>query len=105
MIGICCSNRLSVYDNYYSNIFVVSQDQMVYISITHSRSSFKFPGRFTRGPFTHLTSVKVVDRIAVRVEDTEAWRLVVVLVRVPEDVHLVEGFAGNRAPEGLSIFH
>lgn len=51
----------------------------------------------------HLTSVKVVDGVVVLVEDAEAGRLVVVLVRVPEDVHLVEGLAGNGAPESLGV--
>jgi hypothetical protein len=51
----------------------------------------------------HLTSVKIVNGVAVGVEDTEAGRLVVVLVSVPEDVHLVESLAGDGAPESLGV--
>ena len=50
-----------------------------------------------------LTSVKIVNGVAVGVEDTKAGRLVVVLVRVPEDVHLVESLAGDGAPESLGV--
>lgn len=58
---------------------------------------------YTQLSSTNLTSVKVVDGVVVLVKDTEAGRLVVVLVRVPEDVHLVEGLAGNGAPESLGV--
>lgn len=51
----------------------------------------------------HLTSVKIVNGVAVGAEDTKAGRLVVVLVRVPEDVHLVESLAGDGAPESLGV--
>jgi len=37
----------------------------------------------TRRQTAHLTSVEVVNRISVLVEDTERWRLVVILVCVP----------------------
>lgn len=51
----------------------------------------------------HLTSVKIVDSVVVGVEDAEAGGLVVVLVRVPEDVDLVESLAGDGAPESLGV--
>lgn len=51
----------------------------------------------------NLASVKVVDGVSVLVENAEAGALVVVLVRVPEDVDLVEGAAGNRPPESLGV--
>ena len=59
----------------------------------------------TSYPSHHLASIEIVDRIAVRVKHTEARRLVVVLVRVPEHVHLVECLAGDRPPESLSILN
>jgi hypothetical protein len=52
---------------------------------------------------THLTSGRIVDSVAVGVENTEAGRLVVVLVGVPEHVHLVESLASDRVPESLSV--
>jgi hypothetical protein len=54
-------------------------------------------------PSNHLACVKVVLRVAVVVKDTEARGLVVVLVRVPEHVDLVEGLAGNGTPVSLSV--
>jgi hypothetical protein len=70
-----------------------------------SVSSISASLKTNRGTFSvhHLTSVKIVNGVAVRVEDTEAGRLVVVLVSVPEDVHLVESLAGDGAPESLGV--
>ena len=70
-----------------------------------SISSISATLKTNQGTFSvdHLTSVKIVNSVAVGVEDTEAGRLVVVLVSVPEDVHLVESLAGDGAPESLSV--
>jgi hypothetical protein len=51
----------------------------------------------------HLASGCIVDGVAVGTEDTEAGRLVVILVGIPEHVHLVESFASDGVPESLSI--
>ena len=51
----------------------------------------------------HLTSVKIVNGVTVGVEDAKAGGLVVVLVSIPEDVHLVESLAGDGAPESLGV--
>lgn len=70
-----------------------------------SISSISATLKTNQGTFSvdHLTSVKIVNSVAVGVEDTEAGRLVVVLVSVPEDVHLVESLAGDGAPESLGV--
>jgi hypothetical protein len=54
-------------------------------------------------PSNNLASVKIVDSVAVGVEDSKARGLVVVLVRVPEHVDLVEGLAGNGTPVSLGV--
>ena len=51
----------------------------------------------------HLASVEIVDSVAVGIEDAEARRLVVILVSIPEDVHLSEGLAGDGTPVSLSV--
>jgi hypothetical protein len=57
----------------------------------------------TYNPSNRLASVKVVDSVAIGIKDTKARGLVVVLVRVPEHVDLVEGLAGNGTPVSLGV--
>lgn len=51
------------------------------------------------------TSGKVIVRLAVQAKHAKARRLVVVLVDVPEDVHLLKSSTCNGAPVSLSIGH
>lgn len=49
------------------------------------------------------TSPEIVDCVSVLIKDAKRRVLVVVLVRVPEDVDLVEGGAGDGAPVRLGV--
>lgn len=50
-----------------------------------------------------LTAVQVVDGIVVLVENAKARALMIILVRVPEDVHRVEGLASDGTPVSLGV--
>lgn len=49
------------------------------------------------------TTLLVVDGVSIAVDDTEAGRRLVVLVNIPENVHLLEGSTSNLLPVGLSV--
>ena len=70
-----------------------------------SISSISATLKTNQGTFSvdHLTSVKIVNGIAVGAKDAKAGVRGVVLVSIPEDVHLVESLASDGAPESLSV--
>lgn len=90
-------------ENASNNEPMVSESFCIQIVYTNPRICHLYHYHPTFSSSDHLASVEIVDRVAVGIEDTEAWRLVVILVRVPEDVNLVEGLAGDGSPESLSV--
>lgn len=52
-----------------------------------------------------LTTSEVVDSMAIPVNDTEAGRLLIILVNIPEHMDLVECRAANLSPKGLCILN